>query len=60
MRISILITLNDNEVERAITRAVARGFRREDPRRAWSNNERKQAVRFLAMRLIETDIGEQR
>lgn len=46
------IEVHENDVVRITTWAIKRGFQRVEPRKAWSEKEHKEAVRFLIDKLL--------
>lgn len=56
MTVKLMIEIEETEVIRLSRRAVVRGFLREEPRKAWTEKEYRQSLRFLIGKLLK---GEQ-
>lgn len=50
--ISVNLELNDSEMKILVRKAVIGNFYREDPRKRWSDKERKDAARFAIRNLV--------
>jgi hypothetical protein len=44
------------ELEILVGAAVKRGFLRENPRKAWTDAERKEAARYYLIKLVAEDL----
>jgi hypothetical protein len=52
MRLRIDFDIPDGEVDSFVHRAVMSGFKREEPRKAWTQAERKEATRWAIARIV--------
>jgi hypothetical protein len=53
MKLRVDIEIDDNDVQKFIQLAYRSGWLREDPRRAWSVTEHKEAVRYGIEHLVQ-------
>lgn len=52
LRVQCVIDLTDAEQQVMINHAIRYGFLREDPRKRWTERERKAAIRLAVYRLV--------
>lgn len=60
MKISVVTELSAEEIEHWVGVSIALGFLREEPRKAWTDRERKQAIRFAIRRFLKESACEKR
>ncbi len=56
MTVRLMLELEE-PLEELVGLAIKHGFMREEPKRAWTDAERKEAVRYYIKRLIDKDKG---
>lgn len=53
MKVAVKLDIPDNcDVEKLVTLAVRKGYQRIEPRKAWSDKERKEAIRYAVVAIV--------
>lgn len=58
LRIDHVLNTQD-ELERLVSYAIRHGYQRTDPRKGWTQDERKDAARYAAEHMLKQYTGEQ-
>lgn len=58
MRVRLDIELTDEEVARLQRKAILHGYSRENPRKAWTDKEKKEAARYGIEALVRDYLRE--
>jgi hypothetical protein len=56
VKASLVVKLTEQEAQIALQRALATGYKRDNPNWAWTNHERGDAIRHWVAGLIEEDL----
>lgn len=56
LTVSVKFTLSKPQVERLVNRAILWGFVKNNERNRWTDDDRKEAIRYIVKKLTEEDV----